>query len=200
RNVSATVGAPIVVDGALWGMIGASWKGDDQPPADAEKRVEKFTELVATAIANTQSRAELAASESRARDLAGEQAALRRVATLVAKGVSSDELFAAVTSEVAGVIDVPLVTLQRYEPDRTFTMVGIAGETSFTVGSRWPVEDEGVAGMILATGRPARKQDYTTMPGPLGAALRDGGLISAVGVPIIVEGSLWGVMTPRARP
>src|SRR5205823_13353898 len=43
----------------------------------------------------------------------------------------------------------------------------------FTVGSRWPVEDEGLAGMILATGGPATKQDYTTMPGPLGAALRD---------------------------
>src|SRR3954462_233251 len=82
-NANATVGAPIVVDGAVWGMIGASWRGDDQPPANAEKRVEKFTELVATAIANTESRAELAASEARARGLAGEQAALRRVATLV---------------------------------------------------------------------------------------------------------------------
>src|SRR5436305_338168 len=97
-NVNATVGAPIVVDGALWGMIAASWRGDDQPPANAEERVEKFTELVATAIANTESRAELAASEARARGLAGEQAALRRVATLVAKGTSSDELFAAVAS------------------------------------------------------------------------------------------------------
>ena len=181
-------------------MIGASWRGDDQPPANAEKRVEKFTELVATAIANTESRAELAASEARARDLAGEQAALRRVATLVAEGASSDELFAAVTREAADVLDVPVVALQRYEPDRMFTMVGIAGETSFTVGSRWPVEDEGLAGMILATGRPARKQDYTTMPGPLGAALRDGGMISAVGVPIVVQGSIWGFMTAGARP
>ncbi|HYY32194.1 MAG TPA: GAF domain-containing protein, partial [Gaiellaceae bacterium] len=198
-NVNATVGAPIVVDGALWGMIGASWRGDDQPPANAEKRVEKFTELVATAIANTESRAELAASEARARDLAAEQAALRRVATLVAKGTGSDELFAAVTREVAGVIDVPLVALQRYEPDRTFTMVGIAGETSFTVGSRWPVEDEGLAGMILATGRPARRQDYTMMPGPLGAAVREDGMISTVGVPIVVEGSIWGFMTGAAR-
>jgi PAS domain S-box-containing protein len=198
-NVNATVGAPIVVDGALWGMIGASWRGDDQPPANAEKRVEKFTELVATAIANTESRAELATSEARARDLAREQAALRRVATLVAKGASSDELFAAVAREVAGVIDVPLVALQRYEPDRTFTMVGIAGETSFTVGSRWPVEDEGVAGMILATGRPARKQDYTTMPGPLGAAVREDGMTSMVGVPIVVDGSIWGFMTGAAK-
>src|SRR5205085_8321264 len=194
-DVNATVGAPIVVDGALWGMIGASWRGDDQPPANAEERVEKFTELVGTAIANTESRAGLAASEARARDLAGEQAALRRVATLVVTGATSDELFAAVTREAADVLDVPVVALQRYEADRMFTMVAIAGETTFTVGSRWPVEDEGLAGMILATGRPARKQDYTTMAGPLGAALRDGGLISAVGVPIVVQGSIWWVMT-----
>src|SRR5207248_7037359 len=70
----------------------------------------------------------------------------------------------------------------------------------FTVGSRWPVEDEGLAGIILATGRPARRQDYTTMPGPLGAALRRGGMVSAVGVPIVVGGSIWGFMTAGARP
>src|SRR4051794_32802733 len=199
-NVNATVGAPIVVDGALWGMIGVSWRGDEQPPANAEKRVEKFTELVATAIANTESRAELAASEAHARGLAAEQAALRRVAILVAKGASSDELFAAVTKEATDVLDVPVVALQRYEADGMFTMVAIAGETTFTVGSRWPVEDEGLAGMILATGRPARRQEYTTMPGPLGAALRAGGMVSAVGVPIVVEGSIWGFMTAGARP
>src|SRR3954468_13949663 len=199
-DVNATVGAPIVVDGALWGMIGASWRGDDQPPANAEKRVEKFTELVATAIANTESRAELAASEARARDLAGEQAALRRVATLVATGATSDELFAAVTREAADVLDVPVVALHRYEPDGMFSMVAIAGETTFTVGSRWPVEEGGLAGMILATGRPARRQEYTTMPGRLGAALRGGGMVSAVGVPIVVEGSIWGFMTAGARP
>ena len=113
---------------------------------------------------------------------------------------ASDELFAAVTGEAADVLDVPVVALQRYEPDRMFTMVAIAGETTFTVGSRWPVEDEGLAGMILATGRPARRQEYTTMPGPLGAALRAGGMVSAVGVPIVVEGSIWGFMTAGARP
>jgi PAS domain S-box-containing protein len=199
-NVNATVGSPIVVDGALWGMIGASWRGDDQPSGNAEERVEKFTALVATAIANTESRAELAASETRARALAAEQAALRRVAMLVAEGVGSDELFAAVTREAADVLNVPVVALQRYEADRMFTMVAIAGETTFTVGSRWPVEHEGLAGMILATGRPARREEYTTMPGPLGVALRDGGMVSAVGVPIVVEGSIWGFMTAGARP
>ena len=86
-------------------------------------------------------------------------------------------------------------------------MVGGAGNTSFTLGSRWPVEDEGLAGMILASGRPARKDDYSTMPGPVGAAVRDDRMASMVGVPIVVDGSIWGFMVAggdagrgRSRP
>ena len=186
------VAVPVVVDGAVWGAMSVGSPGPEPQP-NLEGRLAKFTELLATAIANAEARTEI-------QRLANEQAALRRVATLVAKGVSSDELFAAVTREAADVLDVPVVALQRYEADRMFTMVSIAGETNFTIGSRWPVEDEGLAGMILATGRPARKQDYTTMPGPLGAALRAGGLISVVGVPIVVQGSIWGFMTAGGRP
>jgi signal transduction histidine kinase len=186
------VAVPVVVDGALWGALSIGSPGPEPPP-NLEGRLAKFTELLATAIANTEARTEV-------QRLADEQAALRRVAMLVAEGASSDELFAAVTTAAADVLDVPVVALQRYETDRMFTMVSIAGETSFTVGSRWPVQDEGLAGMILATGRPARRQEYTTMQGPLGAALRAGGMVSAVGVPIVVEGSIWGFMTAGARP
>ena len=199
-GIRSGVATPIVVEGRLWGTLIAVTSQSEPLPRETDSRIGEFTELVATAIANAGARDELAASEARARDLAGEQAALRRVATLVATGVSSDELFAAVTREAADVLDVPVVALQRYEADRMFTMVAIAGETRFTVGSRWPVEDEGLAGMILATGRPARKQDYTTMPGPLGAALRDSRFMSGVGVPIVVQGSIWGFMTAGARP
>ena len=187
------LGVPIIVDGRLWGVFCVATPELHRNPSDTAKHIGRFTELVATAIANSEARDGL-------RHLLDEQAALRRVATLVATGVSSGELFAAVAQEAADVLDVPVVALQRFEADGMFTMVSIAGETTFTVGSRWPVEDEGLAGMILATGRPARKQDYTTMPGPLGAALRAGELISAVGVPIVVEGSIWGFMTAGGRP
>ena len=61
---------------------------------DAEQRVTQFTELVATAIANAQARDEL-------RRLADEQAALRRVATLVAEAAPPPEVFDAVIVEVA---------------------------------------------------------------------------------------------------
>jgi GAF domain-containing protein len=195
----STVAAPIVVDGRPWGAITVSDHREDLPP-DTEERVESFTELVATAIASAQGRAELAASEGRARDLAREQAALRRVATLVAEGVSAEQLFSAVSLEAAEVIRVPVVGVHRYEADATFTTMGVSGETSFSVSSRWPIEKGGLADMILATGRPARKDDYARMPGALGAAVRRDRMLSTVGVPIVVDGSVWGFMVAAATP
>ena len=199
KGFLSTVAVPIFVDGRVWGAMTVSDSRRAVAPV-TERRIESFTELIATAIANAESRAELAASEAFARELANEQAALRRVATLVAQGAGADELLSAVASEVAGIIDIPVVGVHRYEADGTFTMLGIAGETQFTVGSRWPVEEEGIAGMILATGHPARRDDYATMPGRLGEALRQDRMVSTVGVPIVVDGSIWGFMVAAAKP
>jgi GAF domain-containing protein len=191
-GIRGTVGAPVSVEDRLWGVLAvASTRGP--LPAGTEARLAAFTELAATAIANAQAREEL-------RSFAAEQAALRRVATLVAQGASSDELFSAVAEEVAGVIGIPVVGVHRYEGDGTFTMLGIAGETSFTRGSRWPVEPEGLAGQILATGRPTRRDDYSTMPGPLGDALREDQMVGTIGAPIMVDGSIWGFMVAGGRP
>ena len=80
--VRSAVGTPIVVDGRLWGLIAAGSSLEQPLPADTETRLASFTELVATAIANTEGRAALAR-------LAEEQAALRRVATLVAQATAA---------------------------------------------------------------------------------------------------------------
>jgi signal transduction histidine kinase len=77
NDISISVGAPIFVDGALWGMIGASWKGAERPPQDAEERLAQFAQLVDTAIANADTRAKLTAS--RARVLSAGDEARRRV-------------------------------------------------------------------------------------------------------------------------
>jgi signal transduction histidine kinase len=192
--------APIVVNGELWGKMCVFSETGTVLPVGTEERLHDFIELVVTAISNYEARSDLAASESHARELASEQAALRRVATLVAQGASPDALFSAVAKEVAGIIDIPIIRVNRFEADGTFTMVGIAGETNFTVGSRWPVQEDGLAGMILTTGRPARKDDYSTMRGSLGDAIRDDTTTSTVGVPIVVEGSIWGFMVAAGRP
>jgi signal transduction histidine kinase len=61
----SSVGAPIVVDGRLWGIITASWKSEESPAAGTEERMARFAELLDTAIANADSRDQLTASRAR---------------------------------------------------------------------------------------------------------------------------------------
>jgi signal transduction histidine kinase len=190
----STVDAPIVVEGSLWGVMTVSHPRESLP-AGTEERVEKFTELVATAIANAESRAELAASEARARNLAEEQAALRRVATLVARGVLPDELLAAVARESRRVLPVEFANLGRYEPDGTITFVAASpGQGILPVGSRWPLGGDNVSTAVAQTGLPVRIDHYPDATGPIADAVRELGSRVAAGAPIVVEGRLWGVL------
>jgi signal transduction histidine kinase len=76
-GIRSSVGCPIVVAGRLWGVIAASSKSDALFPPDTESQMAEFTELVSTAIANAESRAELRAS--RARIVAAGDATRRRI-------------------------------------------------------------------------------------------------------------------------
>jgi signal transduction histidine kinase len=128
------------------------------------------------------------------RVLAEEQAALRRVATLVARGAPPEDVFAAVTEEVVRLLPVDYAGLGRYESDGTATSVAAWSRTAgvFAVGSRLILGEKDVGTLVFETGRPAR--GYAASSGPLGDAARERGVRSAVGTPIIVEGRLWGVM------
>ena len=75
--IVARVGAPIVVEGNTWGLMIAGGRPGRPIPPDTEGRLAGFTELVATAVANATSRAELAAS--RARVVAAGDATRRRI-------------------------------------------------------------------------------------------------------------------------
>ena len=190
----STVAAPIVVEGGLWGVMTVAHLRE-RLPAGTEERLEKFTELVASAIANAESRAELAAAEARARNLAEEQAALRRVATLVARGVLPDELFAAATREARRVLPVEFANLGRYEPDGTMTFVAASPEQgTLPVGSRFPLGGDNVSTAVARTGLPFRIDHYPDATGPIADAVHQLGPRVAAGAPIVVEGRLWGVM------
>jgi signal transduction histidine kinase/putative methionine-R-sulfoxide reductase with GAF domain len=128
------------------------------------------------------------------RRVAEEHAALRRVATLVAAGPPAAELFAAVAEEVAGVLDMPAVTVNRYEPDGTSTVVACFGPHTFTVGSRWPADGVSVSAQVHASAEPARIDDYDALGGGLAAAMREAGIRSGVGAPIVVEQRVWGMI------
>ena len=148
----SAVGAPIVVEGRLWGAMIAASTHDAPLPPDTESRIGQFTELMATAIANAEARAEVAR-------LADEQAALRRVATLVAQGARPSAVFDAVTREVAELLDASAVSLARYDDD-VLMVVAQRGAAYVRVGERFPLGGANVTSIVLRTGRTARLDDY----------------------------------------
>jgi signal transduction histidine kinase len=187
-GLRAAVGVPVSVAGRLWGVMTVASMREQPPPAGTEERLVGFTELVATAIANAQARVEL-------RGFAEEQAALRRVATLVARAASPEEVFAAVAAEVRRVLAVDLTVMCRYDPDTVLTYVGWSQSgNEGPVGVRVPLGGRNVAALVFETGRPARIDDYGDASGPAADVVRPSGLRAAVGVPISVEGRLWGVL------
>ncbi|MEA2146462.1 MAG: hypothetical protein QOG59_2049, partial [Solirubrobacteraceae bacterium] len=185
----SAVGSPIKVEGRLWGVMSAASSAVEPLPADTEARLASFTELVATAIANAESRVALTR-------LAEEQAALRRVATLVARGVPPEEVFAAVTEEVVRLLPVDFAHMGRYEPDAVVTILAASGSTAehFPVGRGWSLGGKNVATIVFETGRPGRLDDYGHAHGVLGLTGRELGMRSSAGMPILVEGKVWGVI------
>jgi GAF domain-containing protein len=184
-GVRSAVASPIIVEGEVWGAICVGSVVRSLPP-DAERRLADFTELVATAIANADS------GEALAR-LADEQAALRRVATLVAEGAAPSELFTAVAWEVGQMFDFAAVTLNRYEEDAVVVLADPL-DSGFPVGSRWPFDGDSLAVRVHATKRMARIDDYSDIESSAAARMRERASRSAIGVPIFVEGGLWGLL------
>jgi PAS domain S-box-containing protein len=191
-GVRSTVGSPVIVEGRVWGALFVHSKQAHQPLAsDTEARVTNFAELVGTAISNAQARVEVGR-------LAEEQAALRRVATLVAEERPPSEVFAAVAEEVGRVLRLEDTRIVRYEPDlASSTVVASWGQLAgaLPVGTSVPLEGTSANALVFRTGRPARVADFTNAPGRFAATVRELGVHSAVGVPIVVEGRLWGSLS-----
>jgi signal transduction histidine kinase len=187
-GLGATAGAPIIVDGSVWGAMGAS-SPDGPLPEQIEDRLADFTELMAAAIANTESREQLAR-------LADEQSALRRVATLVAERAPPTAVFEAVVEEVARLVPTDAAALSRYEADGTITAIGgwsTSGGYS-PIGTRHPIDASTVAAQVLETGRPARRDSYLDVSGSIAEAIQELGWRASVGAPLVVDGRLWGVL------
>jgi signal transduction histidine kinase len=187
RGIRSSVATPVTVEGRRWGVMIVGSAVESPLPSDTEARLAEFTELLATAIANAESRAGLAR-------LAEEQAALRRVATLVAQGAAPDDVFAAVVDEVMQLFPVEYAGLARYEADDTVTSVAARGTTHFPVGSSRILGGKNTATLVFDTGRRARIDDYADASGPMGENARERGVRSSVATPIIVEGRLWGTI------
>ncbi len=185
--VKSSVGSPIVVNGSLWGALAVhSQRGP--LPTDTESRLLSFTELVATAIANAGARAEVSR-------LAQEQAALRRVATLVAQGAQPGDVFDTVAAELAGLLHADHVVVCRYEPGSELTVLAHRGTSAQEVpaGTRISHEGGSVEAVVWHAERSARLESYEAVPGTIAELARAAGVQVAVGAPVVVDGRLWGV-------
>lgn len=196
-GIRSTVGVPIVVAGRLWGTIVVSTTEPDPLPEDTASRLADFTELLATAIENAEPREAL-------ERLVDEQAALRRVATLVAHGVRPDEIFAAVSDEVGRLVGTDSAAVVRFDDDAPgIVFVGVASNMSdaFPLGARWVFEDGMASAEVYRTGRSARggARDWSTVEGPVGETHHRLGIVSTVASPIVVEGRRWGAMTVQSQ-
>jgi predicted ATPase/signal transduction histidine kinase len=132
------------------------------------------------------------------RRIADEQAALRRVATLVARAAPPREMFAAVAEEVGQLLTADFAVLVRYDPPDieiagTWTSTGAPAPTP--VGGRLPLGGHNVTALVHQTGRPARIDYHDAISGRIGhVTAHDWGLRTSVAVPVSVEDRLWGSM------
>jgi uncharacterized protein YoaH (UPF0181 family) len=131
------------------------------------------------------------------RRLAAQQAALRRIAVLVAQGVEPSAVFGAVAEEMRRCVNAFTAGLWRFESGGEFTMVGGAAEPAalakWPVGTRTPMEGNTIATEVQRTGGPARIDSYDNIAGSTAARIREVGVRAAVGVPVIVDGRVWGL-------
>ena len=181
-GIEASIGAPIIAEGEVWGVVTASRTAGYEPfPAGAETRLGDFAALISQAIANAESRRQVAA-------LAEEQAALRRVATLVAGGKPQREVVEAVTREATEIFDAEAVRLLRWS--------GVLNEVVVVGG--WKADGGAIEGgslyhptpssptlRVLETGFPARTDETSA----------ELGFRFAISAPVIVNGQLWGTLT-----
>ena len=193
RGIESAVGCPIVVRGAVWGAIFVT--GAERFPPETELRLTQFADLVATAVANAEARGEIVR-------LAEEQAAQRRVATLVARGARPGEIFSAVTDEVARLFETELAIVGRFEEDSP-AVVAVAvgrGVDEVEVGSSWKLDDPEAANEVFRSRRAVRANErLRERSTALADTLDRLGVASMVASPIIVDGRLWGQVIVPSR-
>jgi signal transduction histidine kinase len=192
-GVRAAAGTPVLVGGRLWGAMIVGSSRPEPLPAGTEIRIGAFTELAATAIANTEARRELGR-------VAAEQAALGRIATLVAVAVPPGDVFTAVAAEVGGLFGVPLVGLFRYDGEDVATVIAGTGKVLSYLGRRWPCPagDPGLVTRVQRTGQPLRIDDYRQIGSVVSESARELGIGMAAGVPVLVNGRVWGAVMVAA--
>jgi signal transduction histidine kinase len=177
-------------------MLGLHQSSDARIWTPAEERL--FQEIgwrLADALETGLMFTQLVESRGALSTLADEQAALRRVATLVAEGAPATVLFDSVAAEMEALLDADALILGRYEPDDELTIVAHRGPHAATLlpGTRITHRGRNLTTMVRRSERPVRLDPYEGTEGPIADVMHSMGVRASVGAPIVVEGRLWGL-------
>ena len=166
-------------------------------PAAARQRVERIVPSLEALLAATRDRheitSELEASHGEITALAKQQAALRRVATLVARGADPAEVYPAAVTELARGLGVAHVTLMGYDVDGVGVVLATRDSpdrATLTVGERFPLDGDSLSAQIIRTAKPARIDDYSVVEGAIAERLRELDVCAGVGAPVVVDGKV----------
>ncbi len=153
-----------------------------------------------------QARLRAAEAEERRRHadrLAAQQAALRRVATLVARSADPTAVFTAAVDELGDSLGADHVTLMRFDPDDACVVLASRdrdeNRDALLVGERFPLTGDSISTRIRKTGVPEHIDDYGAASGPIAERLQGLGVRSGAGTPLIVGGVVRGAMIVGSR-
>src|SRR6266576_3655234 len=137
------------------------------------------------------------AADAHLAEVEAEQAALRRIAALLARSVPAEEVFDAVVDEVRSLMGVEAAGLGRYEADNTATVLALSAEADAWVllpGDKLSTEGRNITALVLRTGRPARVDDLKATGGEDVRRFREAGVRSVVGAPVQLRERVWGLL------
>ena len=168
-------------------------------PAPARQRLERMVPSLEALMAATRDRqeitAELEESHGEVTARAKQQAALRRVATLVARGADPSEIYPVAVAELARGLGVEHVTLLGYDDGGVGVVLATRDHpdrATLTVGERFPLDGDSLSAEIIQTGEPARIDDYNDAEGAIADRLRGLKVCAGVGAPVVVDGTVRG--------
>jgi PAS domain S-box-containing protein len=193
---------PAVVARLLRPDVSDAWVSVKSGPVlDVRGQPEGVVSTVSDITASREAQQRLIESERATRSLAAEQAALRRVATLVAADAPPTAVFDQVTEEVARLLGAPSANVVRYESDVRAVLVGSWSsrpEGNLPVGSLLPLDGDTVLAKVRRSGEAERIDGYGGARGALGEHLRTRGYRASVAAPVRVSSRLWGALVASA--
>jgi signal transduction histidine kinase len=163
--------------------------------------VEACAAFLATAIMASLIANRLRRQVRQADRLTEEQEALRRIASLVARGVPPTEVFLNIATEVGVLLQVELALFARRDPDGLITVLAHWGmnDTDVPVGSRWPLAEPLAVTSPKLIGWNASVIEGKAAFGQFDEAASNSGIQSSIVSPIVVEGHPWGFLFVATR-